>query len=190
MIAGCTGSWAIISGVVGDPAPGQAQSWGFVRSDVPPEALRFREVELGEDGSQDSRLSLPPPAGGAPARLWSRRKQKGRQASGRQAMGAWVAVLLLAQLLGRAELEIEGELRSELPADLRVMGVGWGAWRQKGAHLLTSPQTRWIRICCYQVRRPGRALAFIGHLGQSAHGASSFHLSSHPRFPELIIAHM
>lgn len=104
-------------------------------------------------------------------------------------MGAWVGLLLLAQLLVRAELEMQGELRPELPADLGVMGVGWGAWRQKGAHLLTFPQTCWIRTCCFQVRRPGRALPCVGHLGLSAQGASSFHLS-HPRFPELIIAHM
>ena len=51
-------------------------------------------------------------------------------------MGATVAALLLVQLLVPVELEMLGELRPELPADLGVMGAGWGAWRLSGARLL------------------------------------------------------
>ena len=54
-------------------------------------------------------------------------------------MGATVAALLLVQLLVPVELEMLGELRPELPADLGVMGAGWGAWRLSGARLLLSP---------------------------------------------------
>lgn len=80
-------------------------------------------------------------------------------------MGSQVAVLLLVQLLVRVELEMLGELRPKMPADLGVMGVGWGAWRPRGAHLLFSPQGGRKRTRCLQVRRPGRSLPCAVHPG-------------------------
>lgn len=56
-------------------------------------------------------------------------------------MGAQVGVLLLVQLLVRVELQLQGELRLALRADLGVMGVGWGTWRPRRAHLLSSLQS-------------------------------------------------
>lgn len=54
-------------------------------------------------------------------------------------MGSQVTMLLLVQLLVRVELDMLGELRPKMPADLGVMGVGRGAWRPRGAHLLPPP---------------------------------------------------
>lgn len=91
-------------------------------------------------------------------------------------MGAQVRTLLLAQLLVRVEIARQGELRRGLPAQLGVMGEGWGAWRPKGAHFLSYPQRCGIGTCCFQVRRPGDALPCAGHLSRSANGDSSFPL--------------
>lgn len=56
--------------------------------------------------------SLPVPRSLASARTWSRRKQRGRQPAGEEAMGPQVGVLLLAQLLVRVEpQQMQGELR-------------------------------------------------------------------------------
>lgn len=85
--------------------------------------------------------AAPSPPGGAPAGLWSRRKQRGRHSAGEEAMGAQVRVLLLVQLLVRVELQLQGELRLALRADLGVMGVGWSTWRPRRAHLLSSLQS-------------------------------------------------
>lgn len=147
-----------------------------------PEALGAGEVKLGEGSARVAVASSPP--GGAPALALEPAEAVGASSRGRGGMGAGIGVLLLVQLLVRAELEMQGELRPELGGT----GVGWGAWRPRGAHLLASPQGCRIRTSCFQVRHPGCAFPGPGHHGQDAQGAISFHLSR-PRFQEFVVAY-
>lgn len=126
-------SWVILSrGVIGDPAPGETQSWGAVRSDVP-RALGAREVKL----VNSARVAVAPsPPGGRPSAGPGARRSSGGVKPGRGGMGAGVGVLLLAQLLVRVELEMQGELRPE-PG---VSGVG-GEHGHRG-ELTFSPHPR------------------------------------------------
>lgn len=171
-MGGVTSSWVISRGVVGDPAPGKTQSWDAVRSDVPrsPRSRRGQAARWRQGCCCSFFLRRRPSAGPGACR-----SSEGVQ-PWRGGMGAGVGLLLLAQLLVRVELVMQGELRPELG----VTGVGWGAWRPRGARLLASPQGCRIRTSCFQVRRPGPALPCPGHHGQDAEGAMSFHLSPAP----------
>lgn len=84
---------------------------------------------------------VPVPHRGRLSRPWSRKKQRGRQKAEEEAMGSQVTMLLLVQLLVRVELDMLGELRPKMPADLAVMGVGW-AHGDRGELTFSSPPPR------------------------------------------------
>lgn len=151
---GCTGSWAISRGVVGDPAPREAQSWGAVRSDVSTSAWTQR----GRAGRrwQPGFPPLPLPQGAPQPGLRAGGSRGGAKQRERR---PWV---LRSGCCCWCSCWCEWNYSCRVSSGgaagrPRGGGGGWGTRRPRRAHLLSFRQSSRMRTCCFQVRGPGRA---------------------------------